>query len=74
LRIREVGCGSDDSEASWLIYITIWQLVRRKGRSRKTGGWPTGKENKYQRPRRHLFYYLFGFESDYLLASIIVKF
>lgn len=53
MRVREVGYGSDDSEASWLIYVTIWQLLRRKGRSRKTGSWPIREENKYQRPRRH---------------------
>ena len=51
--VREVEYRSDDSEASWLIYITIWQHLRREGSSKGTGGWPAGKENKYQGPGRH---------------------
>ena len=44
LGVREVEYKNDDSEASWLIYITIWQHLRREGSSKRTGSWPTGKE------------------------------
>lgn len=44
LGVREVEYKSGDSEASWLIYITIWQPLRREGSSKRTDSWPTGKE------------------------------
>lgn len=49
---RAVEYTSDDSEASWLIYIIIWQHLRRKGSSKTTRGEPTGKRKKSFGPTR----------------------
>lgn len=58
--------------SSWLIYITIWQHLRREGCNRRTGAWPTRKEKKNKGPRRH-YCSSSGLESDCLLTSAAVK-
>lgn len=69
--VREVEyrSGSGDSEASWLIYVTIWQHLRREESSKGTGGWPTGKENKYEGPGRQ-----YSAISFLILSNLLLNF
>lgn len=43
LGVRAVGYWSDDSGAADLIYINIWQHLRREGCSKRNGGWHQAK-------------------------------